>query len=327
MPFSIIYKFIFGIVLLFGNSYIFAQESVPIEQEWYAAANMKVHLNGWDENGTSHFTLGLSAGTAFRKEEIPFALLLQSGVNFYAKGLGTNILDNYITESGKEERRKFQFDWVTALLGVLEWGPQIRETDRSWMPIVHFNQMTAYSLRPYYHYTLHYGTQFVVNSQNKHQQVATIGFQSPWAALSIYNDGTLGRLVGDDYDRFWTGGGHLRLMAYHLHNEDTEWNRISLNYHYDRYTYDVQDGYRLSNLLLIPNADNQDFYKLLFNNAMTTFSLNYENYNLGISIMGRSGLDIQDLIHKTLGYPKHLTYAPNEILLSLGGFSFHNIQP
>jgi hypothetical protein len=293
--------------------------------QWFASLKLMVHLNGAKQSGTSHFTLGASVGTALRIENFrPPAMLLQTGVNLYGNGLGTNLIDNYddpgLPPGLRERRRKFTLDWVSSVIANVEWGPQYREEDRFLFPFVIFNQMTAYSVTPLYHNNIFYGTHFVLNSQHRNQQIGVAGINLPNLALTYYNDGVIGALVSDEYDRLWTGGGHLRFGLYGwIRDQSTvPWDHISIEYHYDRFTYDVQNGYKLSDILLIPNASNQDLYRLMYNNGMTTFKLNFGGYAVGTSITGRHNWDIQDLIHKTKGYPIHLGYGHKQRLFTAG---------
>src|SRR5690606_23429466 len=92
-------------------------------------------------------------------------------------------------------------------------------------------------------------------------------------------------------------------------------NEMSLEYNFHRFTYDVQDGYRLANLLSLPFVQDASFYNLLYNNSLTTIKANWRYGGLGMSWLGRSKVDVQDFIHRTLGYPLHLTYKPKELLL------------
>ncbi|WP_132778543.1 polymorphic toxin type 23 domain-containing protein [Sphingobacterium alimentarium] len=166
---------------------------------------------------TNHFTLGISIGTAIRKDDIPASLMLQSAINIYANGLGTNILNEYIyrDKNGEsiEKHRKVELDFINSLIGNIEFGDEFQPHNRHLHPIKHFNQMTAYSNYDLKHYSVSYGTNFIINSHNRNQQVGFVGFNTPWLSFGFYNDGTLGKLVGDNYDRFWTGGGHLRIHS------------------------------------------------------------------------------------------------------------------
>lgn len=311
-------KWIGCVWLLLGMAALQAQEPLPGMREWYAAVQVNCYLSPARAAGTHHLTISLAAGTALRPDERSVALWLQSTLNLYTNGLGTPVPDSYRGADGTEYRRRWQLDWVNSIIGAVEWGPQFRAADRPYQEMTTFNQMSAGALRPVYHHQLYYGTHFIWNNNQRHQQVGAVGLHTPWVAFNYYNDGLLGRLVGDQYDRFWTGGGMLRLMAFRSDASPDDWTQqTALRYQYDRFTHDVQGGYRLSNILLIPNADDPDFGKLLFNNAITSFDLQYGGYSVGISFMGQSRIDVQDAIHRIMGYPLHLTYAPSETLVRL----------
>lgn len=293
-----------------------AQEGMPGIDQWYAALQVNLYLSSSQSSNTNHLTISASFGTALRPETQSVALWLQSTLNLYNKGLGSSVLDSYLDAKGKEHRRLWQFDWVNSIIGAVELGPRFRMNDRLFQELVTFNQMSASSLRPLYHHQLYYGTHFIWNNHNRNQQIGVFGIHTPWVALNYYNDGLLGSLVCDDYDRFWTGGGMLRVMAFDSKSDQSEWTqRTMLRYQFDRFTHDVQGGYKLSNILLVPNADDPDFGKLLYNNSITSLDVQYGGYSVGISFMGKSKIDVQDAIHRLFGYPLHLTYFPSETLI------------
>ncbi len=273
--------------------------------------------NSYIESG-SHFTFGICAGATFRNDKRPFALHLQTGVNIYAAGLGTNILNTYYDTDRKggviEKRRKLELDFVNSAIANLEWGGRIREEYRPFFPIQHFNHMTPYINNLYRNATVTYGVNYIFNTSHRNQNNTFVGLASPWMSLGMYNDGSTIFYLGDQYDRFWTGGGYIRVNPiYSAKSTAGSRNEWSLEYNFNRFTYDVQDGYRLANVLMIPTVQDASFYNLLYNNSLTTFKVNLpHNVALGWSIIGKTGVDIQDFLHRVLDHSKHITYKEGE---------------
>lgn len=289
---------------------------VGLKLSYYLGRN-----NSYTESG-SHFTFGICAGATFRNDERPFALHLQTGINIYAAGLGTNILNTYYETDGKggviERRRKLELDFVNSVMANIEWGGRIREEYRPFFPIQHFNHMTPYINNLYKNATVTYGVNYIFNTSHRNQNNTFIGAATPWASLGMYNDGSTLFYLGDQYDRFWTGGGYIRVNPVYSGkaNQAGPRNEWSLEYNFNRFTYDVQDGYRLANLLMIPMVQDASFYNLLYNNSLTTFKVNLpQNVAVGWSMMGETKIDIQDFLHRVFDYSKHITYKKGEGLL------------
>lgn len=270
----------------------------------------------------NHITLSIAIGTTLRHPDFQYgAIFLQTALNVYANGLGTNIFDTYTpADSLPTFRRKTELDLVTSLLLVGEAGQFIPERHRYLYPVKHFNQMTAYVNPIQRYWSLYYGTNFVFNSSHRNQQVGCFGINTAWVSLGYANDGAVGisSWTGDHYDRFWTGSGYARINAWGIRGvNDPTLERLSIEYHYDRFTYDVQDAYRISNQLMLPATLEKDQLKLFYNNAITTFKVNLAPFSAGLSIIGKSKIDIQDAIHRSMNYPKHFTFARKAHLLTL----------
>lgn len=309
-------------ILFSGHS--LAQEA-KLTTDLRAGLKLSYYLgrnNSYTESG-SHFTFGICVGATFRNDKRPFALHLQTGVNIYAAGLGTNLLNTYYEPDGKggviERRRKMELDFVNSAMANVEWGGRISEEYRSFYPIQHFNHMTPYINNLYKNATVTYGVNYIFNTSNRNQTNTFIGAASPWASFGMYNDGSTIFLLGDQYDRFWTGGGYIRLNPVYSGKATKAGprNEWSVEYNFNRFTYDVQDGYRLANFLMIPMVQDASIYNLLYNNSLTTFKINLpRNMTVGWSIMGETKRDIQDFLHQICGYPHHVTSKKGEGLFT-----------
>ncbi len=303
------------------TSLAFAQELTNDEVQWAASIKLQYYI-GWnsrDIEPTNHFTLGACFGITFRKEDFPAFAYLQSGVNMYANGLGTSIVDNVIAtdKDGNRitKRRKLEFDFVNSALLNVESGGLVAIKDQAYFPIQHFNHMTPYVNYVRRNFTMTYGINYIFNTSHRNQNISFLGISSPWISMGMYNDGSPPFYLGDQYDRFWTGGGYLRINPFYKERQpDANLNEYTLEYSFHRFTYDVQDHYRVSNLLSFPQVQGLSLEDLLYNNSLINFKVNWKNVGFGMSWLGKSPLDIQDFIHRTLGYPIHYTYKESERL-------------
>ena len=290
--------------------------------QWTAAIRLQYYI-GWNNRGvesTSHFTLGSCLGITFRRDGFPLYAHLQTGVNVYANGLGTNIvghvLDTDVNGARVSRRRKLELDMVNTALINFESGALVDEHVRGYYPIQHFNHMTPYVHHIQRNFTLTYGINYLFNTSDRNQNIAFLGISSPWISVGMYNDGAPPFYLGDQYDRFWTGGGYIRINPLYRVGQPNDYlNESSIEYSFHRFTYDVQDEYRLSNLLGLPKVHGTSLYDLLYNNSLVTLKVNWRAASAGMSWLGKSPMDVQDFIHKTLGYPIHYTYKQSERLL------------
>jgi len=312
------------LLLMTMASGVHSQEGSNSDIHWSAAIRLQYYI-GWNTKGieaSNHFTLGTCFGITFRRDGFPLFAHLQSGANIYANGLGTNIVDNVIDPdvSGKPvyKRRKLEVDFVNTALLNFESGGMVDAQNRMYLPIQHFNHMTPYVNNIHRNFTFTYGINYIFNTSHRNQNIAFLGLSSPWVSLGMYNDGSAPFYLGDQYDRFWTGGGYLRINPlYNASQPTAAINEYSLEYNFHRFTYDVQDEYRVSNLLGFPQVQGTSLYDLLYNNSLITVKLNWRNAGVGMSWLGKSSVDIQDFIHETLGYPIHYTYKQSERLLHI----------
>jgi hypothetical protein len=310
------------IFILLSGSEINAQKSKLHKPEIIPALKLAYYfgINNSYKESASHFTFGIAIGTTFRGHKGPFGIHLQSGLNLYTSGLGTNIIDTYYGNDnyGKpiEKRRRLELDFINSALLNIEMLGSIPQKHRFNYTINHFNHQTPSTNFINKNLTLTYGVNYVFNTSNRNQTVGFAGISSPWLSAGMYNDGPKFFLLGDQYDRFWTGGGYLRISPFYgIKKLNKDLNQTTIEYRYDRFTYDVQDGYRLANLLKLPIVQDASIYNLLYNNSISTFTINIPNQvSVGISVLGKSKIDVQDFIHKKRGDAKHITFMPQRIL-------------
>lgn len=188
------------------------------------------------------------------------------------------------------------------------------------VPFYHFSEFVANPLQNPYYSSISFGVNYI-NVDNDHQWV---GFFSANAfrtfQISYYNDGgpVLGWL-GDNRDRYYTGGVHLSYHGFYIDEIDL----IELSFHkytgYQEYAFDVADKLQID--WLNYNDTNQ-------------FSYNQQRWRLNVSSL-RSGFggslsvfnfnkwDFQDYLHFNTDVPYHPDYYSGFRVMMGGRFEYN----
>ena len=269
----------------------------------------------------SFYNLSVAAGLSkvFKNGDLSLMPGGQVTVNYYSKGPGTSIIDS--------SNRFGQLDVVSSfyVVGGCNWAGNDREKY-----IRTFNQLSATTIRHNFDAAVSYGTSFLVNNHGRNQQMGHLGFNVDQLLVGYYNDGfwPFDRFAGDGFDRYWTGGGYL---AYGL---DAFGNRLSgknpwmqgqfVEYAYDRFTGNVQTGYKLSKELLFSSIPQQNMTEAFYNRALSSLTLrNINGSSLGMGLLGQCpNCDVQDLLHRMLGYSRHVSLSKC-IPVVLGSFQYN----
>jgi hypothetical protein len=287
---------------------------------------LAIKLNlGLGGRRSSFYNLSVAAGLSknFQNERLNLLPGAQVVVNYYSKGPGTSLIDH--------SNRFGQLDVVSSfyVVGGYNWDRAGREKY-----IRTFNQMSATTIRHNFDGAVSYGTSFLVNNQGRNQQLGHMGFNIDQILVGYYNDGfwPFDRFASDGFDRYWSGGGYL---AYGL---DAFGNRLSrknpwfegqfVEYAYDRFTGNVQAGYKLSKELLFSGIPQQDMQQAFYNRALSSISLrNINGSNIGFGLLGQCpNCDVQDLIHRAMGYSRHVSLSKC-VPVALGSFQFNQFYP
>ena len=247
-------------------------------------------------------SLALSVAKQPTENTFQFIPTAQFAIHFYNKALGTSIHKQF---------RKGQIDFVSTFL--VSTGFNTSDTRQFPIPIQPFHQYIASSIAFDMDYFLYYGTSFILTNNGRNQHIGNFGFNIHSIGLGYYNDGFIPFefFTSDGFDRYWTGGGHVRLN-FRLFREDAALSAEEniLEFTYDRFTGDVQDAYVFSKVLylygvLANNADN-----VFLNRALTSISWrNRWGTHLSLGRFGHCKGDIQDRLHDWLGNSRHLSFA------------------
>ncbi len=287
---------------------------------------------GYNNKGESN--ISLSGGIGFRRNVFRanaenkntrgwlarhISPAFQSTITVYYNGLGDNILDHY---------KSFNIDFVNSLFITAGHHLDSALISNNYITIQPFNSQNTNLIGDEYLHSLTIGTNFIINQNNRNQRVgfanANIG---RIVHLAYYNDGPPFNsiLLADGYDRWWTGGGFVRIYFDQGFSRDPkQWTATSFTLYYDRFTGDIQDAYLGSNLFgfqYIPARDlKENFYtRARYKYALFLFN---ENYELSYQRMGHLKDDFQDKIHDILKMPHHLSYSTRTQVF---GLQYHNV--
>ncbi|WP_026710702.1 hypothetical protein [Flavobacterium filum] len=176
----------------------------------------------------------------------------------------------------------------------------------------YFSDFAIPSLQNPYNYSISLGTNLVFYSDlNKSfQKVGFLNINHSRFQLSYYNDGMPFQyfLLGDDYDRYHTGGGILsydgdigginELKSYHF----------ELSYH--KFSGYSKNSFELANSINSSNVDYRDSNQIKYNKSLWKLNIQSFNANNGIGIALSSynsvPFDGQHLIHWIIDNAFHI---------------------
>jgi len=147
-------------------------------------------------------------------------------------------------------------------------------------------------------------TNIILNNHKRHQVVGAINLSYDHVSINYYNDGppfnSIG--LGDGFDRYWTGGGHI---IYHGSR-----NQNIIEFSYDQFTGYAPLLYELSNILGInvpiyeSETGEQKTILRNYNTSAYHVKVNggrYFNFDAGVigNLASKNGryFGIQDIIH------------------------------
>jgi hypothetical protein len=179
------------------------------------------------------------------------------------------------------------------------------------------------------------GTNFILNSNRRHQTVGVIGLLSKNVSAIYYNDGAIpfNKLgLADSFDRWWTGGGCI-----YIHS-DKGFNYAEFGF--DQFTGFSPLRYELSGVIgiSIPSYDKggADISQVDNENAQTFNTSTYfvrispqAGYSIDLGLAGalRSNsryFAVQDIIHIKMHNPLHPNFDRTRFMI---GGTYMNMNP
>ena len=287
-----------------------ATTSITDTFDFGAAINLRFYLNG---KGASNYSISVSGGISRAFFDKPQLIpSYQLAINVYNNGIGTNMLRAF---------KATEIDVVNSF--ALTLGQAHKYKDFIW-DLRTFNQMTANAIQTNLNWSLSIATNFLSNNHRRDQQVGFIGGNFQQMRFGYFNDGPPFQLLGlgDAQDRWWTGGAFLEIGTGGTPlYRDKYWSKLRLMLNYERFTGNAQDAFELSNALSLNYVPAKDIADVFLNRAHTHFGIRHANgLGINLSFLGQYSWDIQDLIHRTLGLPKHHSFAYNRTLV---GFEYN----
>lgn len=191
------------------------------------------------------------------------------------------------------------------------------------------NNVPAYNLVHDYRYGLFASTVFLFNNHHRNQSIGAFNGTLGDVSLNYYNDGgtPFDRLgLGDNFDRWWTGGGGL------LVHTNRGFNRLELGF--DQFTGYSPLAYQLSNILGINIPTYVKPSDAAIQKGFTPSGYNSSTYNLRFFPGPNFGFDFgvlgslvnesegrhygfQDIIHAIGKYPLHPNTDVNRLFFGV----------
>ena len=209
------------------------------------------------------------------------------------------------------------------------------------------NPMTVYPLHinsgtglvDNFNYSATIGTNFILNNNQRNQQVGFVQVRAGDFSFQTYNDfGGFKKLgLSDGYDRWWTGGGNLTfgarnsnyqvVIANDVFTADTdsdnqlddmnakksleEFNKKTYNSYFDKIKnrlteYSPSQASELTQPFLDERRGgklyNESAHSFDLNQGRTSFKLNTPQGNYGINSLGSSNMYSQNIIHRAINF-------------------------
>jgi hypothetical protein len=278
-----------------------------------------VHGRGQVFSGAKIFA-GLSANADYNNS---FLLNYGPSLSIYTKALGANL--NPLVGD-------IQIDFTNSFTFGPTWGGQLS----------YYKNFRTIATGSYYNVVTNtsgaflLSTNFIINNHGRNQTDGSITISFPGVTINYYNDGGTPfdfLPLGDDFDRWWTGG-----FGIYLHNRQ--------GYNTAEFSFDQFTGYspllfELSNVIGI-NLPSYDLPGDSLKRPASPPAFNTSTYNLKIylgqgiaidaGVMGNLRTNdgkvfgLQDIIHSQLGYSLHPNYDMNRFYLGGTYNYFSNVK-
>lgn len=225
----------------------------------------------------------------------------QIELQIYRGGLGSSLAVLQRNKVHAEVHNNFAF--YTGYSRMEDYGFKYIAYGRPMLKIVGNSYQALYDP---FDVSIGFGSTFVTGiNHNRNQQIGTfiLGIHNFQAAY--YNDGPFFNYkvlpLGDAYDRYWTGGGQIG-----IYRPDDKSLVTEIVAKYDKYTGWQPNAYEVASLLGIDYVPYSNIAEALYNQGRWSWSAGFKN-NLQISYNRYEPqyLDVQNLIHRTIGQPFH----------------------
>lgn len=312
-------KIVFFIVFVFSQVIIKSQGLKKFRYDIAYGISLKCNFGQYE----SSFSLSSSIGVVMKglKRAVNFSGFSPNvgtvfTLNTYIGGIGTTFNDT-LNLSFNNYSNPLYLDLVLTPFVDIGYDEQPLKRELHQMKL--FNQMSEFISLLYNEKSLVLGSNFVMNfGRDRYQQVGVMIINLSRFQFCYFNDGPIfnklyGGFTGDGQDRYWTGGGYLRL---YLKDKNLEDFTIS----FERFTASCQDQFDVASILGLNHVP-VPLELLLLNRGKVTFETTFKN-NFKVIVtpfIGDYRLDFQNLIHKYLSNnPFHVSVVKTMWQLGLG---------
>jgi len=253
------------------------------------------------------------SATAYRGD---FMASYGPSLSLYTKTIGANL--NPLVGD-------WQLDLTNTFSGGVVWGGQ--NTYNTYMRTFHNGDY--YNLVTNRQGAAVLSTNFILNNHRRNQIIGSVNVLFDNVSLNYYNDGPPFDLIalGDNFDRYWTGGGSITLH--------TRKNYNTAELSFDQFTGYVPLLYELSGILglNVPLYDDPGQKRAYnFNTSAYHLRINTDqNFGLNVGVMGsltHKGryYGIQDIIHMLGHFSLHPNNDNNRIFIGGSYSNFQNVK-
>lgn len=240
---------------------------------------------GRKRNGSLRAYANVGVVQKLNKGDFNALIAAQSHIEFYRGGLGTSLLNS--------EKFKINIELRNSIVGLFGW--EANNTPVSKPLFVNVGS-DASSLHDPLDYSFSLGTIFINGlNHSRHQRIGSLSFSINQFSFHYYNDGPPFDLLmlGDTYDRYWTGGGQL---GFYFNNDDTFLTSFLMRY--DNYTGYQLNLYEVGSMLNIDQLPYLSKEQQMFNQARFQYKFGIKNsIFINGSVFEPIVTDIQNYIH------------------------------
>lgn len=197
------------------------------------------------------------------------------------------------------------------------------------VPLRYFADFTIPALQNPYNYSISLGTNliFTLDKGRYFQRLGFLNVNHSRFQFSYYNDGTPFQyvLLGDYYDRYYTGGGVLSYDGDFGNLDQLKSYHFEISYH--KFSGFNKNSFELANLINASNVDYLTEEQQYYNKSQWRFNLQSSNFDNGFgfatTFYNSVHFDGQHYIHWLINnayhlvpYKNYVTYEPSGIFLS-----------
>ncbi len=318
---SLLYLFTLIFYISFGQT-----ESLINQVQYGATLKAKFELSPNSKNEPIiNFRISANAGIGSKWLVNELYPTVNGEVQFYNGGLGSRSMKG---------SRYTTFDAVLAFtLTAGHLHSNFLETDYHFernVPLRYFADFAIPSLQNPYNYSISLGTNliFTCDKGKWFQRLGFININHSRFQFSYYNDGTPFQyaLLGDYYDRHYTGGGVLSYNGDFGTIEQLKSYRLEISYH--KFSGFNKNSFEFANLINASNVDYLEVDQQNYNKSLWRFNLqsldHHNGFGLATTFYNSVRFDGQHYIHWLINNSYHIVPYKNYVAFEPSGYLLTN---